>query len=315
MPARPKNLAIYYGWLNSFNSDTNQWNNEKVAQEFAKYDQVVFGDGVQDPGHGDYANTSVIIPRIKVLNPNCEIFGYVTINQDLGAFQTKASQWDDLSIDGIFLDEAGYDYGRTRDEFNTRVAYVKSQSSASLCFANSWNIDHVIGVVNDSLYPNSTYNADENASLLTSDDYYLLESFAVNTDAYTGNNGYASKTDWVARGEKSIARRATFGIKLASCGIIGDSDTAGQTKFDFAYHSAIAYAFESNGTSDTSYGASSAKTKFWTRPNPSQIGTLRGIPSVTADAGDADVYMRYGLKSRVIVDHSVGAQISSIEIW
>jgi hypothetical protein len=67
---KPKDLLIYYGWLNPFNSAINGWSNEKVAQDFAKYSVLVFGDGIQDPSHGDYSNTQVIISRVKALNPN-----------------------------------------------------------------------------------------------------------------------------------------------------------------------------------------------------------------------------------------------------
>ena len=57
---KPSNLLIYYGWINSFNSSVNSWTNEKVAQDMAKYDLIVLGDGVQDSGHGDYSNTEII---------------------------------------------------------------------------------------------------------------------------------------------------------------------------------------------------------------------------------------------------------------
>jgi len=33
---RPHDLLIYYGWLNSFNSDVNGWNNEKVARGYGQ---------------------------------------------------------------------------------------------------------------------------------------------------------------------------------------------------------------------------------------------------------------------------------------
>ena len=33
---RPKNLLIYYGWLNSYNSADNGWDNENVAQSMSE---------------------------------------------------------------------------------------------------------------------------------------------------------------------------------------------------------------------------------------------------------------------------------------
>ena len=158
-----ENLLIYYGWLNSFNSAANGWDNEKVAQELSRYDVLAFGDGLADSGHGDYANTKVIIPRIKALNPSAKIFGYVTTNQALTAFKDKTDDWMDNSdfgsdVDGVFMDESGYDFGKTRSEFNDRVDYVHGKhSSTGLCFANAWKPDHVLGTVNDPSYPNSTF--------------------------------------------------------------------------------------------------------------------------------------------------------------
>lgn len=309
-----KNLLIYYGWLNSFNSAQNQWNNEKVAQEMAKYDLIVLGDGIQNPSHGDWSNTQVIVPRIMELNPNAIIFGYVTINQTLANFKTKVDQWNDLEAGGIFLDEAGYDYGKKRAEFNERVFHVKSQQYANVCFANAWNIDHVLGTENDASYPNSTYNPDGYESLLDENDWYLLESFAVNTASYQGD--YASKADWKARGDKAVDKRVEYGVQMAGSNVIDDSDQNAQSMYDFCHRAAQAFALDANGSSDTSYGSSSAKTKFWTRPDPKDIVIEEDSDiSVTADTGDADVYLSYLGKCKISVDFSSGSEASSVEQW
>jgi hypothetical protein len=309
---KPKNLLVYYGWLNSFNSSSNQWNNEKVAQELAKYDLLVFGDGIQTSSHGDYSNTQVIIPRIKELNPNALIFGYVTVNQTLANFKTKADDWETLEVDGIFLDEAGYDYGKTRAEFNERCMHVKNLAHASRCFANAWNINHVLGTENDSSYPNTTYNADGYESLLDENDFYLLESFAVNTDSYTSNNGYASKTDWKARGEAAQEKRNEYEVSMVACNIIADSDNDGQDRFDFCHRAAQMYDLDGNGSSDSNYGASSAASKFWTRPTPAVLNNEEeDYTEVTQDTGDADVYLRYSGRTILKLDWSNNNQTSS----
>jgi hypothetical protein len=310
---RPDDLLIYYGWMNSFNSAQNGWDNEKVAQDMAKYDLIVLGAGIENPSHGDYSNTSVIIPRIKALNPSAKIFGYVTVNQSLSNFEGKVDDWDDLEVHGIFMDEAGYDYGKTRSEFNDRVDYVHNQTYANICFANAWNMDHIIGTTNDPSYPNSTYNSGTVESNLTYNDWYLLESFAVNTAAYSGNNGYASKSDWSARGSKAITHRYTYGINLASVGIIADGDSADEDLFDFSFISACMWGFEANGSSDTYYGASSAKSEFLPRPDVEGLQYIWSLsPSVQADVNDSDVYHRYVKRGKLSVDFSSGAQVSSI---
>ena len=309
---KPKNLLIYYGWLNSFNSAENGWDNEKVAKDFAKYNLIVFGDGVQDPGHGDFANSQVIIPRIKELNADALIFGYVTTNQDYSAFTTKAAQWDDLEVDGIFMDESGYDYGKTREEFNQRVDFIHGQSDANICFANAWNIDHVLGTEEDASFPNSTYNPSLVESNLDENDWYLMESFPINTDAYTG--GYEPQADWKVRGEVAVERRNQYFINLAACGIINDDNASGQAIFEFGFVSACMFTLEAFGTSDSNYGASSAKSNFWSRPPTLGIGTILKYPVIIAsDIGD--VYWRYVEFGNFMLDFTSGAESSSIMRW
>lgn len=383
---RPRDLLIYYGYLNSFNSATHGWYNEKVAREMAQYGLLVFGDGLQtivdsgshtgsdnasvltdssksfttdeyvgdylynvtdgcigtitgntattvtcsggfsggtdndfDTGdtyrivsHQDYRSTVEIIERIKVLNPSALIFGYVTTDQSLSDFESKADDWDTLGVDGIFMDESGYDYGRTRAEFNDRVDHVHGLTNATIAFANAWNSDHILGTANDTSYPNTTYNSGEVESSLTSSDWVLLESFAVNDAAYSSNGGYATKSEWAARGAKAVSLRAQYGTKFAAVGIIADSSGSGQDLFDFAFVSACMFSLDASGTSHTSYGSSGA-TKWWARPDVSNMGSIWSInPSVQVDALDSDVYWRFVQNGKFSVDHSASAQDSSI---
>lgn len=313
---KPKDLLIYYGYLNSFNSGVHGWYNEKVAQEMAKYSMIVLGDGVEAPSHPDYANTQIIIPRIKALNPCCLIFGYVSVNQTLANFKTKTDQWDTLQVHGIFMDEAGYDYGKTRSEFNECVDYVHGKTYAKLAFANAWNTDHILGTANDVSYPNSTYNSGSVESKLTMLDWILLESFSINTTAYSGTGGYASKTDWAYRGAKASNLRAVYGVNFASVGIINDGNVNETDLFKFGYVSALMFSLEAVGSSNTSYGSSDAKTKFITRPDISNMGTLWNLnPSVQVDTLDADVYHRYVENGMFSLDFSSGAQLSTIIKW
>jgi hypothetical protein len=306
-------LLIYYGWLNSFNYGVNQWSNEKVAQDCAKYALLVFGDGIQNPAHGDYANTQVIIPRIQALNNNAKIFGYVTANQTIENFKTKVDQWDNLHVNGIFIDEAGYDYGTTRSGLNERIDYVHNKTYANICFVNCWDMDHIVGTDNDPSYPNSTYNPGLEASKLTSDDWYLLESFPVNTSAY-GGGGYESKSDWAARAVKADGHRYTYGIHLAAVSVINNSNSKGQSLFNFSFVSATMWNLDAHGSSDTSYGASSAIVTMWNRPRTEGLGReWAPSPSVQQDVGDADKYYRYVDYGRMVLDFSSGAETSDIE--
>lgn len=311
---RPKSFLVYYGYLNSFNSAMFFWSNELVAMEMAKYDVCVFGDGIQDQGHPDYANTEIIIARLKVLKPNIEIYGYVTANQTINDFQSKVNQWETLQVHGIFIDEAGYDYGTDRDKQNSCIQHVRSKTYAKKCFINAWNMDHIIGVADDPSYPNSTFNPSLHASLLDSRDIYLLESFSINTTAYSANDGYAVQADVLARGNKAAAHNTTYGIKIASLGVINNANVSGQKLFNFAYHTSILFGVDFEGTSDTNYGASSAAVNFWTRPGARHIGKTTTI-NVVQSLIDANVLVRFGDRSKVTVDFSSTKQTSSISSW
>lgn len=310
----PDCLLFYYGYLNSFNSAVNGWDNEKVALDMSKYNVCIFGDGVQNPSHPDYSNTQTILARLKVIKPDIVIYGYVTANQNLTDFYTKSNQWDDLHVDGIFIDEAGYDYGVSRDTLNSEIIHIRSKAYANKSFVNAWNMDHIIGIANDPSYPNSTYNPNLHASLLDSRDIYLLESFSVNTTAYSGNNGYASQSDVLAKGNKAVSLSKTYGIKIATLGVIADNSGTGQILFNFAYHSALLFGADYEGTSSDNYGASTAAVKFWDRPKIKHIGRTEDI-SVIQTTTDTDLLIRFGPRAKCIVDFSSGAQTSYIQNW
>ncbi len=310
---RPKDLLIYYGWLNSYNSGILSWNNESVAQHMARYSLLVFGDGIQDPGHGDYANTQVIVPRVKALSCYSEIYGYVTVDQTFSDFTSKVDQWDTLQVDGIFLDEAGYDHGRTRDEFNQRVDYVHGKTYANKCFANAWNTDHILGITNDPSYPDSTYNDSCAESNLTLNDWILLESFPVNTTAYAANDGYESISDWATRGVKAKDLRATYGVNFASVSMISNDHTDNTALSNFAFTSSMMFSLEGHGTSDTNYAASSARVNYFPRPDITQMGVVYSLNcSVQIDANDSSVYHRYTPNAKMSLDFSDGAHTSTI---
>lgn len=314
---RPKDILVYYGWMNSFNSSTNGWYNEKVAQDMAKYKLIVLGDGIQDPTHGDYANTQIIISRIKGLSTCSKIFGYVSVNQSYENFQTKVGQWNTLGVHGIMMDESGYDYGTTttnsREAFNQKVDYIHGQTSSNICFANAWNTDHILGTADDASYPNSTWNTSALESTLNENDWIMLESFPVDTSAFAGNAGYEGKTDWATRGAKVISLRSTYKCNFAAINIINNDNANGQDLFDFAFVSAMVWSLEGVGTSDTSYGSSSAAVQYWTRPDVSNMGLIYTInPTIALDTLDADVYHRYCECSKLKLDFSTAAQDSSI---
>lgn len=261
-----KNVLIYYGYLNSFNSGTNAWDNDAVCADIGnKYDICVFGDGLQDPAHPDYANTQYIINKLMTDYPTIEIFGYVSVNLDLAVFQSKASQWDTLNVQGIFLDEAGYDFGKTRDEFNERIKFIREMNGNDKIFANAWNVNHILGVEDDPAFPNATYNAGAVESGLLPTDYYLLENFTI------VNGNYEAQPQWYIRGNKAKLKEQSHGVKPIAVSILPNTDIDAQEKFNNMFYAAHLWGLEGVGSSDTNYAASSAQVDHWARPDVSHL--------------------------------------------
>lgn len=315
---RPKDVLVYYGWLNSFNSAVNGWSNEKVARDMARYDILVLGNGIQSPGHGDYANSQAIVARVKALNPSVLIFGYASANQPPGTFEAKVAEWNTLQVHGIFMDEAGYEFGNGRAAFNEKVIWVHTQAFAGLCFVNAWNMDHIIGTADDPSYPNATYNPTVEPSKLTAYDWYMLESFPINTTAYTASTpgGYEPRADWATRGVKAMANRAEHGINLVGVGIINNDNAHGNELFDFGFVSSMMFSLDGFGSSDTNYGAGSAAVAWWLRPDVAGLGHVYSInPSVQANPDQWDEYLRYVEHGLLKLDFSDGVQVSTIEKW
>jgi hypothetical protein len=310
---RPLDVLFYYGYPNSFNSATNGWYNEKVAQDMARYEMIVLGAGVQDPNHADYANTQVIIPRVQEINKDAKFYGYVICPDTLSTFKTKCDQWNTLGAKGIFIDECGYDFSNTRAQQNERIDYIHSLSVSNTCFVNAWNTDHVIGIANDVTYPNTTYNPSLIDSHLTSSDWVLVESFPINTSAYSGNNGYESGSDWTSRGQKVQNLRNNHLVNFCGLGIINNDNINGNSLFTFGYISAFMWSLDSYGTSDIYYGASSAQVNWWDRIDVTGLKEMFDVNAVVVnDALDSDIYFRYVRGGKFVLDFSADAQSSSI---
>lgn len=311
---RPDDMLIYYAGLSSMNG---LGNNELVAQEMSKYGVCVLPATIESSGHWDYDNTTVILPRARALNPCQQQFGYVDTMLAQAAFEARVDDWVTLGVRGIFMDQAGYQYGTPatngRAAFNAKVNYIHNQDM--LAFVNCWNMDHIIGVEDDPAKPNTTWNPSLLASSLTENDWYLLESCPVNTQ--TGDAQFIDDveipTDWVARCEKAVLHRATYGINVAAAGIIETGHSNGEDLAQFHHIAALMYSLDAVSISDHNYGASSGSAYWWPRPDFTGIGRVGWYnPSVQVHQGDSDVYLRQVQFGTVQLDFSTGAKASSL---
>ena len=120
-----KELLIYYGYPISYKG---LYDTSLIAAEIsANYKYWVVGDSYSSPTHPEYATTTAIVTGVRT--NGCKVFGYVPIGQSTQALtvaeiKTRIDEWVVVGVDGIFLDEFGFDYGNTRAKQIEIVDYV-----------------------------------------------------------------------------------------------------------------------------------------------------------------------------------------------
>jgi hypothetical protein len=251
---KPYKLLIYYGTPKGVNG---LWNDDLAAHVFAEYDYIVFGADLENPSNPYYLSTKHIISNIRSINPNATIFGYVdlgvtTNNYSVANLKKMTNQWKLMGAKGIFLDDAGYDFSVSRNRLNAILDYIHSQHVFAI--VNAWNPDDVMANLVDS-----TYNPFGIPTHMGTKDFYLLESFFVNTNTYQSNDGYASTSDYKLRGDKAIYYRNKLGVKMLATNIVDYSmysDADVQKFFKMAEAAAAIFSLDGYGLSPLEYSAS-----------------------------------------------------------
>lgn len=257
MSITPKKLCIYYGYLSSVNAT---YSVAGAANVFKDYDQLVIGAGIEEPTHGDYANTVAILSH--PLMANVEVFGYIPATLPLNTIQEKIDKITALpNVSGIFVDTFGYDFGVTREKQREIVWSIHEKGDGNLkAFVNSWNPDDAF-----SSNVHATYNPAGLATRLGPNDYYLAESFAVMNGAYddtdVDNNGIK---DWQDKAAKMVNYNTVYGTKMTA---IATSNSApfDQAKADYSYFASLLNGFYSWGYGEDLFSAVSAQLPFRTR--------------------------------------------------
>lgn len=180
-------VILYYGYPIAING---AWSVENAVNIYRTYDIAIFGDEYNDPSHEAYADTLAIFQRLKEVSPETRLVGYVPIGLDpswpdsnltMGELKLRVDWWLDMGVDGIFLDEYGYDYYVTRARQNEIVGYCKRRGL--FIFANSWSIEYVFSTEPMLLdwIPGFEPNPSGIGALLDKNDYYLYENLFYTT--------------------------------------------------------------------------------------------------------------------------------------
>lgn len=133
-------LLIYYGFPISYKGIYNTAG--VIADIASKYKYWVVGDTYGDPLHESYTDTATIVAGVRALG--VIVYGYVPIGLNTSALtitqiRTRIDQWSNLGVDGIFLDEFGFDYANTRTRQIDCVNYVHGKN-LPYC-ANAWTVE------------------------------------------------------------------------------------------------------------------------------------------------------------------------------
>lgn len=249
---QPAQLCLYYGWPSNVNAVGGDV--ERAAMQFMRCDLVVLGDGVEHPGHADNIAAASIVAILRKAGK--EVFGYVdlgvtTQNLTFAQIQHRVDEWQDIGASGIFLDDAGYDYGVTRARQDEVIDLVHARGMS--VFINAWDIDDVLADVDQSGYPS--------LSRLGPGDLYLAESWLVSAGTYQPLQAWAQKADRAMHFMRSKGVRVA-GVSTAALNKAVASN-AGSARFKMGFWGAAMYNLSAWQWTDVGYSSGNDRLLFY----------------------------------------------------
>ncbi len=185
----PQTLLVYYGYPIAFQ---NLWDVNEIITRISKWDIWVIGSGYENPSDGNYSTTTQIVAGVRALGT--KVYGYVTVGgpplATLAEIQQNITWWDNVGIDGIFLDSSGFDFtGVTR-----ALQIGAKQAAKAYNLPVAWNAYYFEHVAADNItqvtWPSSSSRYQEfqtanpnNLSLpRDSGDVYVFEDFGCDSN-------------------------------------------------------------------------------------------------------------------------------------
>lgn len=299
----PKKLAIYYGYPSLVN---NSYTDLKVASSnFDDYDFVVFGDGLEfldivpsriPPGAGakEYENTRRIIEYIKHSSRNTQIYGYVDLGNSqklsLEELDRRIEFWAEMGVAGIFLDEAGYDFGVTRARQNAAVTSIHKRKLSA--FLNAYNLSDIFDPKIVALNQAGGGNPNGEACLLGKNDLALIESFQIRNGEFDDNspNRISQATEY----------RKTFGTRLMAVTTLLPNQKFNQSQYDYAWWSAVLWGIDGFGWGEPSF--SSLDNLLPKHENPLLPGNGLGTEFTSDVINKKTKFLRKTDTGKIVVD-------------
>ena len=286
----PGRLAIYYGYPSLVNDCAGDV--DCAAAAFCEFDLVVFGDTLEHPIHPDHEKTREIIERLHGCGARVYVYGYVdlgvtTQNLPLPIIKQYIDEWKEMGIDGIFLDNAGTDYGVPRERLCDVVEYI--HSIGLFAFVNAWDPDDVLA---DD--PPGT------PTCLGEGDLYLAESHPVACDQCGGLDF------WWTKSQKLLCYRQQTGVRMVAMSTGDDgscADWLSHPPYRQALWAAHMFGFDF-GFSNCLYSASGdGANRLCPLPSyPSDIGTVNlTLPTGPVSVSDVTTYWRLTDRGTIFV--------------
>jgi hypothetical protein len=286
----PHRLAIYYGipsLVNGVQGDVG-----RAAAVFGEYDVVVFGDGLEfsdvvpsrtPPGAGgaERLRTAGVIRALSKVGRRPSVFGYIDLgrSQHLTAreIERRIALWQEIGAHGIFLDEAGYDFGVDRPRQNAAVDAAHAMGLR--VFVNAFNPD-------DVFLPSSGQR-----SHLEAGDAYLLESFAV-------RNGRVDDHGWTTRAARAVAHARPLGVAVHAVTTTVAASDASSALIAYAWWAALAFGIDGFGWGEPAFSGPDSVLPWRVRPEGIPVGERFVGPAGLQDG----VYTRPTNHGRIEID-------------
>lgn len=256
----PEQLAIYYGYpslVNGANGDV-----ARAVATFSQYDVLVLGDGLEfddvqpgrrpaGPGLEEHNKTKELIAALKRASTPVQVFGYVDLGNSqhlvLSELKHRMDLWEKMGASGIFLDEAGFDYGVTRSRQNEILNYIHRLGLQAMV-----NAFHPEDIAGDRIVPlNAAGGGNPNGehSQMGATDMLLIESFQIREGEYDSSELLKHR---ILQALESRRRSKTriFAVTTSKAAVLN------QQQFDYAWWNAVLWQLDGFGWGETNFSSS-----------------------------------------------------------
>jgi hypothetical protein len=263
--AAPQRLAIYYGYpslVNGANGDL-----ARAVAVFSEYDVIVLGDGLEVDGAGrgagpaEHAFAVRLIEHLRDSPRRSEVYGYVDLGRTqqlpLDEIVHRIDLWARMGAAGVLLDEAGYDFGVTRERQNVAIGAAHARG-LSAC-VNAFEPADVFGTARTPLNAAGGGNPSGAAPIVSARDAVLLESFAI-------RNSVAQSAEMLwTRTRMALEGRARFGTRVFAVSTTVDTADAA-TLAQYGWWTAAALGLDAYGWGMPSFSAITSQLPWVRRP-------------------------------------------------